>query len=51
MAKPIKATPVLHGDSSKRFNAVLESQQHIRVSEKEKSQIFSLVERVLAKNK
>jgi hypothetical protein len=49
MVSPIKITPVLHGDSSKRFNSLLRSKQHICVSPEEKSKIFSLVEKTLAK--
>jgi len=51
MATPIKATPVLHGKSSKRFNSLLKSKEHIRVSPEEKSKIFSLVDKILTKKK
>jgi hypothetical protein len=51
MATPIKATPVLQGNSSKRFNLLLQSKTHVRVSPEEKNKIFSLVEKVLTKKK
>jgi hypothetical protein len=51
MATPIKATPVLRGNSSKRFNSLLQSNENIRVSPEEKNKIFSLVDKVLSKKK
>lgn len=51
MATPIKATPVLSGNSSKRFNSLLESQKNVRVSPEEKDKIFSLVDKILSKKK
>jgi hypothetical protein len=51
MAAPIKATPTLQGESSKRFNALLQSDQHVRATDAEKSKINALVEKVLSKKK
>jgi hypothetical protein len=51
MATPIKATPVLKGNSSKRFNSLIQSNQHIRVSTEEKTKITSLVDMILSKKK
>ena len=51
MATPIKATPVLQGNASKRFNALLQAQENTRVSPEEKKKIYSLVEKVLSKKK
>lgn len=51
MATPIKVTPVLEGEASKRFNSLLQAQQHIRISAEEKKKIFSLVDKVMSKKK
>jgi len=51
MATPIKATPVLQGEASKRFNSLLHANEHIRVSPEEKKKMQSLVEKVLSKKK
>ncbi|MEX8547277.1 MAG: hypothetical protein V5804_06720 [Mucilaginibacter sp.] len=49
MATPIKATPVLSGNASKRFNALLASKKNNRTSPEEKQRIKNLVEKVLSK--
>lgn len=51
MATPIKATPSISGADSRRFNEILKSEQHLRVSPEEKERIKNLVKSVLAKNK
>jgi hypothetical protein len=50
MAAPIKVTPVLSGASSKHFNASLKANNQ-KVPASEKSRIFSLVKKILSKNK
>jgi len=50
MAAPIKVTPVLTGASSKHFNASLKANDQ-KVSTSDKNRIFSLVKKILAKNK
>ncbi|SDE84039.1 hypothetical protein SAMN05216464_1105 [Mucilaginibacter pineti] len=49
MATPIKATPILSGSSSRKFNQVLVSEQTQKVSTQERQRIQSLVEKVLTK--
>lgn len=48
MATPIKITPVLKGESSKRFNKELVAQQDQKISSEEKKRIETLVSKVLA---
>ncbi len=49
MARPIKATPVLSGNASKRFNSLLASNKNNRASDVEKKRIENVVSRVLSK--
>lgn len=49
MATPIKVTPVIRDQDSKRFNQVVESSQNKRVSPAERQEINTLVQRVLHK--
>jgi hypothetical protein len=51
MATPIKITPILINESSKRFNEMLVAQQNQKVSSEEKKRMEALVSRVLAKSK
>lgn len=50
MATPIKATPILYGSSSKKFNKELLLEQNIKASSQERERIANIVKRVLSKN-
>lgn len=51
MATPIKATPMLSGSSSKKFNRILMSEKDVKASPEEKHRISSLVHKILSKGK
>jgi hypothetical protein len=51
MATPIKATPILYGTSSTKFNKILASERNVKVSAEEKQRIENLVQKVLNKTK
>ena len=51
MATPIKATPPLKNESSRRFNKLLVAQQNQKVSAEDKKRIEATVAKVLAKSK
>ncbi len=36
MARPIKETPILHGEDARRFEARMQEQRHISVEERQK---------------
>ncbi|WP_194140528.1 hypothetical protein [Flavobacterium hungaricum] len=50
MATTIKITPVVEGLESKKFNTTISSSKTNKISEEKKAKIFSLVNKVLAKN-
>lgn len=50
MATTIKITPVVKGLESKKFNTTISSSKTNKISEEKKAKIFSLVNKVLAKN-
>ncbi|MDP2189200.1 MAG: hypothetical protein Q8J69_11015 [Sphingobacteriaceae bacterium] len=50
MATELKATPVLKGKESKRFNDKIANSKANKISTVKKEKMFSLVGKVLAKN-
>jgi len=50
MATTIKITPVVEGLESKKFNISISSNKTNKISEEKKAKMFSLVNKVLAKN-
>jgi hypothetical protein len=51
MATPIKITPVLKGESSRRFNEKLNAQKSQKVTSEEKQRIKNLVAKVILNSK
>jgi hypothetical protein len=51
MATPIKITPVLKGESSRRFNEKLNAQKNEKISSEEKQKIKDLVFKVISNSK
>lgn len=49
MATTIKITPIVKGKESERFNAAIATNKTNKISEEKKAKIFSLVNKVLAK--
>lgn len=49
MATTIKITPIVKGKESERFNAAINTSKTNKISEEKKAKIFSLVNKVLAK--
>lgn len=49
MATTIKITPIVKGKESERFNAAIATNKTNKISEEKKDKIFSLVNKVLAK--
>jgi len=49
MATPIKATPMLSGKSSRKFNETLRAEQNSKVSDREWQRMQDIVRRVLSK--
>ncbi|MDT4881247.1 hypothetical protein FQZ97_1170860 [compost metagenome] len=50
MATVLKATPILKGKESKRFNSILSANENNKISKAKKDKMFALVNKVLAKN-
>ena len=46
----MKATPILYGSSSKKFNSELVSSKGVKASNEERERILNLVHQVIAKN-
>jgi hypothetical protein len=51
MATPIKITPILKNESSRRFNRLLIAEKDVKVSSADKGRIENLVKKVLSKSK
>lgn len=50
MATVLKATPILKGKDSKRFNSILSANENNKISKAKRDRIFALVKNVMAKN-
>ena len=51
MALLISHTPILKGEDSKKFNAQVKKNEHIRISQEERSKGVALVKSILKKAK
>lgn len=49
MATEIKITPIIKGEDSKKFNAIISKSRENKVSTSKKKSMVDLVEKVLAK--
>ncbi len=48
MATVLKATPILKGEESKRFNSILLANEKNKISKAKKDKMFALVRSILA---